>query len=632
MDKALIWLAVFLNSAIMCCHAQQVISSNKKAQSAYNTAADHLRSNQFEQAAKSLEEAVSHDPNSAGAYQQLGDVYRRLSEYQKAIHSYQKVLAINPELTPLTYFGIGESYLFSGDYPNATKYLNTYQTKGNLSEKSKSLVAKYLHDAAFSIQNQQKNVTTLRSISDDINTKNDEYFPQLTADNQTIIFTRKTDNQENFYQSRSSNGEWKEVKKLEGEINSDRFNEGAHCISPDGKYLFFTGCNRPNGLGSCDIYVSKKENGRWSEPFNLGSPINTRGWEAQPSISADGKTLYFVSNRQGGQGGYDIWKSTLKADGSWDNPTNLGPSINTPYDEGAPYIHADNKTLFFSSNGWPGFGKKDIFRSQIDEQGNWSTPENLGYPINNHYDQLSMHVSMDGQIAHIASQNKGQHLDIYTFEIPIQTRPHPVAFIQGTVLDANTDEPLNAKISVTDVKSNQIVFEDYSDYVDGQFLATLPIGSNYAVHVQKEGYLFDSKQYNLEHQEVGNEKLEDYILLKPIETGSITTLNNVYFDVNKSELLAQSKSDLDLLVSFLKINPTVTIELSGHTDSTGNKNNNQTLSQNRANSVVNYLKGRGIIEQRLKSAGYGDSRPIADNSTEEGRQLNRRTEVKILER
>lgn len=627
MAWVLLWCSVFTYS-----YAQEISSKNKRAQSAYNHAASHLRNNHLEQAAKSLEEAVSHDPNFAGAYQQLGDVYRSLAKYPKAISSYQKVLELKPELTPLTLFGLGESYLFSGDYDNAIHYLNSYQAKANLSEKSKSLVEKHLNDARFASQHLANKVTNIQSVSDTINTHHDEYFPQLTADNQTIIFTRKTDNQENFYESTLHEGEWVGVKKLEGEINSEQFNEGAHCISPDGKYLFFTGCNRPNGLGSCDIYVSKKENGHWSEPQNLGSPINTRGWEAQPSISADGKTLYFVSNRQGGQGGYDIWKSTLKDDGSWNDPTNLGPSINTPYDEGAPYIHADNQTLFFSSNGWPGFGKKDIFRSRMDAQGNWATPENLGHPINDHHDQLSMHVSMDGQTAHIASQNNGQHLDIYTFEIPIDVRPHPIAFIEGTVLSAKTNEPLDAKISVTNTNTNQVVFEDYSDYLDGQFLATLPIGSHYAVHVQREGYLFDSKPYDLDSLGLNNQKFEDVILLQPIETGSTTILNNIYFDVNKSELLPQSRSDLDLLVNFMKINPSVRIALSGHTDSTGNKDKNQILSENRVKAVVDYLKSHGVAVNRLKAIGHGDSQPIADNETDEGRQMNRRTEVKVLER
>src|SRR5699024_5057160 len=188
------------------------------------------------------------------------------------------------------------------------------------------------------------------------NTRNDEYFPKLTADNHTLIFTRKESNKENFYASIKEKDQWTEARILEGDINTESFNEGSHCISLDGKYLFFAGCNRPDGLVSCDIYMSKKEDGRWSAPHKLASPVNTSGWESQPAISADGRTLYFVSTRPGGYGGADIWKSELKNNGNWSEPENLGASINTPYDESSPYIHGDNKTLYFASDGWPGFG------------------------------------------------------------------------------------------------------------------------------------------------------------------------------------------------------------------------------------------------------------------------------------
>src|SRR5690606_16785029 len=239
-----------------------------------------------------------------------------------------------------------------------------------------------------------------------INSPYDEYFPRLTADYRHIIFTRKENNRENFYEStQDSSGEWQTASLSQGDINSELYNEGAHCISPDGKYLFFTGCNRPDGLGSCDIYVSRREGNFWGAPFNIGAPINSGGWEAQPALAADGRTLYFVSNRGGGQGGYDIWKSTLEGDGQWGAPVNLGPAVNTRYDESSPYIHADNRTLYFASNGWPGFGEKDIFRSQLDSTGKWQKPPvNLGYPINDHHEQSALTVSMNGKQAFFSTR------------------------------------------------------------------------------------------------------------------------------------------------------------------------------------------------------------------------------------
>lgn len=607
----------------------QLPSSNKKAQQAYEAANKNLRLQQTDLAISHLKKAVELDPNFATAYQQLGDIHRQREYYTQAISYYKSVLKLDPDLTPLTKYGLGESLLNEGRYQEALAYLQDY-SKNNLSEKSRMQIDKYIADCLFSINYTDRSVVRLQKLPPAINTSDDEYFPKLTADNKTIVFTRKVNNQENFFESELRSNNWSDAKKLTGKINSEAFNEGAHCISPDGKYLFFTGCNRPNGMGSCDIYVSKKENGEWGTPHNLGAPINTKGWESQPAISADGKTLYFVSNRTGGIGGYDIWKSTLNELGKWENPENLGKEINTPFDESAPYIHADNKTLYFASNGWPGFGRLDLFLSHVDTAGNWSHPENLGKPINNHYNQTAIHVSMNGKLGYLAAQDSSRQLDIYTFQLSQLIMPDPVAYIQGQVLDAEDNQPLAAKISVTNTDNQQVVYEDIADYVDGKFIATLPIGFNYAVHVQYQGYLFDSKQYALDDLKFKNEKFEANILLQPIKIGGTITLNNIYFDINKYELLPTSKSDLILLLAFLKLNPRITIEVSGHTDNTGKKELNQKLSENRAVAVANYLFANGIAKSRITTLGLGDQKPIATNETEEGKQLNRRTEVKIL--
>lgn len=604
----------------------QAPSAVRKAQQAYLEAGKALGQNQLAQAADWLEKATKADPSFATAFQQLGDVYKKMERYQQAITAYEHVLSVNPSLTPLTYFGLGESYLGIGNYTQASNNFQQYKLKGKLSEKSTQLVDKYLADCAFSLKHLNDESSGLIALSAAINTDKDEYYPKLTADNARIIFTRKENNQENFYESLLTGDQWSEAIKLPEPINTAKFNEGAHCISPDGKYLFFTGCNRPDGLGSCDLYVSKKENGTWSDPFNLGPGINTRGWESQPAISADGKTLYFVSNRAGGQGSYDIWKATLLADGKWSSPVNLGPEINSPYDEGAPYLHADNKTLYFSSNGWPGFGKNDIFQSTLSNNGQWSTPENLGPAINNYLDQRSFHVSLDGSIAHLASQDQAQQWDIYRFDFPKEKRAPAIAYIAGFVFDKANKKPLDASIRVTNTNTKELVFERKSDYLDGGFIAVLPVGSNYAVHIQKEVYLFDSKQYALDKEEFANKHFQDSIFLEPIHAGAVATLRNIYFDVNKFEILSSSESELDLLLKLLESNPKLSIEIAGHTDNTGNKNTNQILSEQRAQSVANWLKAKGIASARLEVKGYGDSKPIAPNTSEEGKQSNRRTE------
>lgn len=610
----------------------QKASSNKRAQSSFLEASKALQQHNYSKAESLLLQATVQDPTFATAYQQLADIYRKNERYQEAVKTYLLVLQNDSNLTPLTHFGLGEALLFTGSYLQAQQQLNSYKRKTRLSGKSLQLVDKYLADCAFSLQQQnQASLLRLTLLPNSINTEHEEYFPKLTADNKTIVFTRKENNQENFYESQLlGENEWSEAVQLDGQINSTLYNEGAHCISPDGKYLFFTGCNWPNGLGSCDIYVSKKENGKWQTPHNLGAPINSRGWESQPAISADGRTLYFVSNKPGGYGGYDIYKSLLLPDGQWSAPQNLGPQINTAFDESAPYIHADGQTLYFASNGWPGYGQKDIYSSKIDSLGNWGIPKNLGQPINNFLNQTSFHISMNGKIGHLSSQDSTGRMKIFSFEMPKDSRPTPVAYILGTIKDKNTEQALNATISVTAVDKDSLIFQDESDYADGTFLAVLPIGHTYAVHIQREGYLFESQQYALDNPKHTDEQFESTIFLKPITLGAGSTLNNIYFDVNKYELLPSSQADLFALISFLNINKGLTIEIEGHTDNTGDADHNMQLSEKRALSVKDYLIQQGIKDHRIFAKGYGSSAPVATNETEKGRQLNRRTAFKIL--
>lgn len=614
--------------------AAQPGSSNRRAQLAFEKAGELLRNQQYEHAIASLEKAISIDPEFAAAYQQLGDVYRRQRNYEIAAKKYEKVTQLDPTLTPLTWFGLGESLLHIGNYHEALAALKRYRNTPGLRPDGKRLNDKYIADCEFAIKAVSEPVAfSPQNPGPAINSPYDEYFPRLTADQQTIIFTRKKDNRENFFESsRDSTDKWQEAEFLKGQVNSERYNEGAHCISPDGKYLFFTGCNRPDGLGSCDIYVSRREGDRWGKPYNLGAPVNTPGWEAQPALAADGRTLYFVSNRQGGQGGYDIWKTSLTADGQWAEPQNLGPAINTPYDENSPYIHADNQTLYFASNGWPGLGDKDIFKSRMDTSGHWEQPVNLGYPINDHHEQSALTVSMNGSRAFFATRRPDAigGLDIYAFQLPVASRPDPVAYLKGIIVDAEGNDPLQAEVTVTDIATNQVLYNELADYEDGTFLAPLPFGKTYALHVNQPGYLFFSESYPLEDSLKINDAYEIRIPLSRIKVGKSETLSNIFFETDRYALLPQSKSDLEQLVRFLDQNGQVLVEISGHTDNTGTEAYNQQLSEKRAKAVYDYLAQAGISAQRLRFKGYGQSRPIATNDTPEGRQLNRRTDFTVI--
>lgn len=614
--------------------AAQMTSSNRRAQQAFDKAGAQLKAQQYNLAVASLERAITLDSGFSAAYQQLGDIYRKQKDYEQAVGIYLKVIQLDSLLTPLTWFGLGESLLHSGKYADARTALSRYRHTSGLGAESRRLTDKYLMDCAFGATAVRNPVPfSPRNAGTAINSPDDEYFPRLTADQQTIIFTRKKDNRENFFVStKDSSDAWQEAGFLQGQINSDLYNEGAHCISPDGKYLFFTGCNRPDGLGSCDIYVSRREGEQWGAPYNLGAPINTRGWEAQPALAADGRTLYFVSNRPGGQGGYDIWQTSLKSDGQWGQPQNLGPTVNTPYDESSPYIHADNRTLYFASNGWPGLGDKDIFKSRKDSNGNWEQPVNLGFPINDHHEQNALTVSMNGMQAFFSTRRPDAvgGLDIYAFQLPDASRPDPVAYLKGVILDAESNDPLQAEVRVTDVATNELLYTETADYEDGTFLAPLPFGKTYALHINQPGYLFFSESYPLDDSVNINDAYEVRIPLSRIKVGKSATLNNIFFETDKYALLPQSKSDLDQLVHFLDLNKQVLVEIGGHTDNTGTEAYNQQLSESRARSVYDYLVQAGIPVQRLRFMGYGQTHPVATNDTPEGRQLNRRTDFKII--
>ena len=609
-------------------------SSNKQAQKYYQQAQANIAYKLYEEAITDLKQAIKIDPEFAAAYQQIAYSYQSLRRYQEAKANYRKVLEIDPEFHPATFFGLADSEINTGEYQSALVHLNKYSSLPGISSESLKLAAKLIADCEFSIQ-ALKNPVPFNPVNlgKGVNSNKEEYLPVVTADEEALIFTRMINDNEDFYISKKQSNVWEHSVYLSKNINTSMFNEGAQCISPDGMYLFFTGCNRPDGNGRCDIYVCKREGKDWSAPFNLGAPINTPSWESQPSISADGRTLYFVSTRPGGLGGYDIWKTELQNGGEWSDPVNVGPNVNTPYNEISPFIHHDNNTLYFASNGWPGLGDKDLFLSKKDPSGNFEKPVNLGYPINTFEEESGLTVSSNGNNAFFTSEKTGGFggLDIYSFELPLAARPGKVTYVKGKVFDADTKEPLDANIKITGLKTNTIAFEDISDYESGEFLATMPAsGKSYALSVDKKGYLFYSENFSLDKPDAADKPFRLSIGLKKIEIGGMVVLKNIFFDTNKSELLPESKTELKQLIDFLNLNPTISIEIDGHTDDVGDDKVNQLLSENRAKTVYNYLIENKITASRLSYKGFGETKPVSNNTTEEGRQKNRRTEFRII--
>jgi outer membrane protein OmpA-like peptidoglycan-associated protein/tetratricopeptide (TPR) repeat protein len=625
---------LFLFSAFLSVFAygqSHYSTTNTEAIKYYAQANSSLDNNEFDVAIGQLLKAIEIDSTFLEAHMRLADLYRLQHVYKASVDHYKSIITINPEFSRAVYLHLGQMEINLAQYSSSQQHLQKYLTYPGITNEDEYSAKKLIKDDEFSIE-AIKHPVPFKPVNmgPAINTADDEYLPVATADESTLIFTRKIDRNEDFYKSVKVNGVWQTATYLSNNINTPNYNEGAQSITADGRYLFFTGCNRPDGLGRCDIYVAQKKGSDWGKPYDLQPPVNTPGWESQPSISADGRTLYFVSNRKGGYGGYDIWKSVI-TDKGWSDPENLGPNINTIGDEQSAYIAADDSTLYFCSNGWPGLGGMDLFVSHLGKDGKWQKPVNMGYPINSSGDENGLSVTASGQYAFFASNNLNGYggYDIYTFELPVALRPQMVTYVKGTVIDIKTRQPLEAEIEIIDLDRNVVVYQNYSDPDNGSFLATLIAGRNYGLNVSKDGYLFYSANFSL----VGHAIKDPYYVtaeLSPIEVGNKVVLNNIFFDTNRFDIKPDSYAELQKLMDFLSKNPTVRIEISGHTDNVGNKPANLVLSQNRAKSVFQYLVNHGIAAARLVYKGYGDTQPILPNTSDDNRSKNRRTEFKII--
>jgi outer membrane protein OmpA-like peptidoglycan-associated protein len=623
-------LLFFLGFIIQHTNAQT--SAIKKAQVSFDKAQNYLRSGEYDQAIPLLQEALKADPAFQFAFIQLADINRRLKLFEQAKTNYSIAINLGGNPDPRVYYGFAEAEINTGDYVNALNNLKIF-TKNYKGKDSDFLnkAEKYLKDCEFAIEALKHPVKYEPiNMGPEINSVSRDYFPSVTADGAQLIFSRNIDGNEDFFISTKVDQSWSSPQPLSEIINTKNYNEGAQSISPDGRYLFFTGCNRPDGLGRCDIYVSHKKGKDWGEPFNLGAAINTPYWESQPSISPDGNTLYFVSNRPGGLGGYDIWKSILKADGYWSQPENLGAEINTPYDEHTPFLHPDGKTLYFSSDGWPGMGNKDIFISHLKEDGKWARPENLGYPINTFNEETGLIVTPDGNYGLFSSNLKGGYgdMDIYQFKMPENRKPLPITYVKGVVTDKESRTFLEAKIQVVNLNSKKIIYSDYTAATTGDFLAVMPIGDNYAFNVSADGYLFYSENYQLDSAYVSNPFVVQ-VALEKLTADKNMVLKNIFFNTNEYSLLPASLTELNTLLDLLKNNASLCIEIQGHTDNVGNEQQNEQLSLQRAQAVYDHLVAHHIAAERLSFKGYGASRPVAANDTAAHRMQNRRTSFRI---
>lgn len=607
---------------------------NKKVAALYEQAITTAQDGNFNEALKILGNAVAKEPRFLDAWLSIGGLHGEMKQYQAAIDAYEKAKAIDSNYFRDYNLPYSINLAGKGDFQKALDAIKDFLSINNLSEKSR-MVGEYRKKSyQFAINYaKQKPLGSYRfeptNLGDSINSVNSEYYPTITIDGKNMVFTRRVNgvNEDFFGSSRNGSG-WHAAQPLSGNINTQS-NEGAQNISQDGQWLIFTGCNFPGGAGSCDLYISYLTPNGWSEPESLGNRINTEAWESAPSLSPDKKELYFASNRGGGYGGSDIYVSRLLPNGRWGEPENLGQEINTAGEESCPFIHADNQTLYFTSNAHLGYGGDDLFVSRKQADGKWSKPVNLGYPINTIENEGSLVVSADGKTAWYASDRSDSRggLDIYTFELRSDIRPDRTLWVRGKVFDQKTGKGLPSAVELTDL-STQITVSKVQTDETGNYLVTLPVGKDYAFNVNRKGYLFFSENFNLSQSADSVFNID--IPLQPIEANATIVLRNIFFDVNKFDLKPESTSELDKLAALLRENPTVRIQISGHTDNVGKAEDNLVLSNNRAQAVVKYLVAHGIEQARLTFKGYGATMPVADNASEEGKAKNRRTELKVI--
>ncbi len=599
--------------------AQSAEARWRKAEKAFEKA-------QFAEARMHYETLLPERPDDATLHHRLADCYLATSPKKRALaHAFRSV-ELTEEPSQAQQFTLARALHLHHRFDEA---IAAYE-KSDPANRNRRAISEYVqqcqHGKTYVANPQPYRIT---GAGDQINTPHPEYLPHITADRQWLFFTSrrpggKQDQDgryyENIYAAPAKGGAWDTPQRLGPPLNAGDQHDACIGLSADGQTMFVY-----RGSNGGDIYISELRNGRWGkpEPFVHNSPA----FESSATLSPDGRRLLFVSDRAGTK---KIYACSRNVGGAWSKPRPLGPNVNSDKDQEAPFLHADGKTLYFSSKGHASMGGYDIFRIDFENDRAVGQPENLGYPINTADDDLYFVLAADGQLGYYATVREdgaGQH-DIYTVRMPVKTQPR-LALLKGSVRDEATGQPVEAVISITDNVADELVAQFRSRAEDGQYLIALPSGRNYGIVIEREGHLFHSENVFLAERD-GYREVRREVELVTIRPGATIRLNNVFFDVAQFALRPESKAELQRLVKLMEQHPTMEVEIGGHTDSTGNQQANQLLAERRAGAVRDYLVGQGIGQARLQAIGYGSQQPVADNRTPEGRQRNRRTEFKVI--
>lgn len=638
--KTLLVLLFICITIIANSQSYRLSSNNKKAIKFYKQAESFYVQQNYAEAEKMINKSLKYDDDFMEALLLLGDIFRDQNKTKKAIETYETVISKDPLFFTATYYFLGDLYLEEFEFEKAISVFTEFLTMEGISAE-RSLLAKFGYDKAVFRKHALQNpiVDNITQLDSSVNSPQDEYVNYVNIDENHIIITIRDHGpllvlsshfREFFAESKKQSGLWNKPIEIKLPPSQDQ-NMGGMNLSFDGKQMYFSGCNWPQGFGSCDIYTSKLNSGKWTNPTLLPLGLNSNSWDSQASISANGNKLYFASNRTGGKGGSDIWMSIKLKTGKWSPAINLGDSINTAGNEMAPFIHADGKTLYYSTDGTIGMGGFDILISQKLPTGQWTKGKNLGYPINTNGDEINLFASIDGKKAWMSAnrENGKGGSDIYSFDFPETIKPKEIISLKGIVVDADKNDFLKATIEITDLKSGELLSLSESEASNGEFLSVLFPDREYAINISRIGYFFYSGNLKFsKEEEIQNSKR--IFKLQKIQKGATADLQNIYFDSDKWKIKKESFIELNKLVELLNQNPELNILIEGHTDNTGENEYNQKLSEKRAEAIMEYLIENSIKPSNLKFKGYGSEKPIAENTTDKGKSLNRRTSIKVL--
>lgn len=611
-------------------HAQDKVP--KKAQKRLDAAIDLYMKRDAQGAAESVEEALAIYPDYPDAWMLQSQLLEGQSDWSGAAKALATAISLKPDWLRRWRDRLVRMHYNAGDYTDAHALIEEFMCEDTLLDAS----VRFAFDAVTHPVD-----LTLSPLAGDINTAAPEYYPALFASGDRMVFTRqlggdaRMTGQEDFFEAaQGADGSWTVVRALT-EINTPG-NEGAPTVRGDGRQIIFTACDglngsygRRNGEGSCDLFVADFDvaRQRFGKDQNL-TAMNSRAWESQPSLSADGRWLFFVRayRNQSGEVVQDIYQSENLGDAGWSRPSRLPAEINTPGREENPVLHSDGKTLYFASDGHVGMGGLDLYVSRRQPNGSWSPAQNLGFPINSNGDENSLQVFPDGRTALFATdRDDAGNLDLWQFQLPDFASAESVALWRGDVRDAETNQPIAAKVQVLDEAGNPIGAQRSSS-VDGAFTLAFPASEPVFLQVEESGYAFYSEAL----QPTDAKDPFVTIALQPLKVGTVLVLNDVRFERSSSVLDPSFQPDLAQLARTLERSD-VRIRIAGHTDNEGSQERNQILSEARAEAVANYLETFGIEAHRMQTVGYGMSQPIATNLTPEGRALNRRTEIEVIQ-